>query len=97
MKKDINKIICDAIDEAFTKKIMFLGRDITYPCMVTQVYPDNENTYQLTYQNINYVVTLSNIKLNLYDKVHLVAPQGDFKNKFVLEDVCHNYTATITQ
>lgn len=92
MKKDINKIICDAIDEAFTKKAMSFRRDITYPCIVTQVYTDNENTYQLTYQNVNYVVKMSNIKLNLYDKVHLVAPQGDFKNKFVLEDICHNYT-----
>jgi len=87
----INKIICDMITDAVQKINDTSGRDITYPCIVTKIYSD-ENTYQLSYKNSNYVVKLSNISLKLYDTVHLVLPQGNFKDKYVLEDICCKYS-----
>lgn len=88
MINDINKTICDTIYAAIEKKNITSNKDITYLCTVTQIYPENANTYQLTCEDTDYTVTLNNITLNLYDEVHLVVPQGDFSKKYVLEDIC---------
>ena len=86
---ELNKIICDTINNAYSNKEKGLDRDITYVCIVTE---KNENDmYQLTYEDKNYRVKLSNIELDPYDKVHLIIPQGNFKNMYVLEDVALNY------
>lgn len=93
MINDISKSICDTIYQAVEQKNITSNKDITYLCTVTCIYPDNPNTYQLTYKDTDYTVTLNNITLNIYDEVHLVIPQGDFSKKYVLEDVCFNYIA----
>ena len=86
---ELNKIICDTINNAYSNKEKRLDRDITYVCIVTE---KNENDmYQLTYEDKNYHVKLSNLELDIYDKVHLIIPQGNFKNMYVLEDVALNY------
>lgn len=93
MTNDLTKIICDTIEDAIQKSNTTSGKDMTYLCTVTQVYQNNVNTYQLTCQNVNYVVELKHIRLKLNDTVHLVIPQGNFKNKYVLEDTCYNHLA----
>ncbi len=93
MINDISKSICDTIYQAVEKKNITSNKDMTYLCTVTEIYPDNPNTYRLTYENNNYIVTLNNITLKLCDEVHLVIPQGNFLKRYVLEDVCSKYTA----
>ena len=49
---ELNKIICDTINNAYSNKEKRLDRDITYICMITE---KNENDmYQLTYEDKNY-------------------------------------------
>ena len=86
---ELNKILCDTINNAYSNKEKRLDRDITYVCIVTE--KNENNMYQLTYEDKNYRVKLSNIELDIYDKVHLIIPQGNFKNMYVLEDVALNY------
>ena len=60
---ELNKILCDTINNAYSNKEKRLDRDITYVCIVTE---KNENDmYQLTYEDKNYHVKLSNIDLLL--------------------------------
>ena len=48
---ELNKIICDTINNAYSNKEKGLDRDITYVCIVTE---KNENDmYQLTYEDKN--------------------------------------------
>lgn len=93
MINDISKSICDTIYQAVEKKNITANKDMTYLCTVTEVYPGTQKTYRLTYEDTDYTVTLNNINPKLYDKVHLVIPQGDFSKKYVLEDVCRTYAA----
>lgn len=86
---ELNKILCDTINNAYSNKEKRLDRDITYVCMVTE--KNKNDMYQLTYEDKNYYVKLSNIELDIYDKVHLIIPQSNFKNMYVLEDVALNY------
>lgn len=69
MTNDLTKIICDTIENAIQKSNTTSGKDMTYLCTVTQVYQNNVNTYQLTCQNVNYVVELKHIRLKLNDTV----------------------------
>lgn len=89
---NLNKIICKTIDDAIKKKNIVSGKDITYVCYVSKICNKEKKIYQVTYNNSNYVVKLKNIDLNLYDEIHLVIPQGNFKNKYVLEDTCLNFS-----
>lgn len=91
MNNEINKIICDAINTAVENKFKQLNKDITYICTIIE---KDKNRYKLSYKNVTYDVILSNISPNLYEKVHLVIPQGNFKNKYVLEDIVNSSTST---
>lgn len=91
MNNEINKIICDAINTAVENKFKQLNKDITYVCTIIE---KDKNKYKLSYENVTYDVTLSNISPNLYEKVHLVIPQGNFKNKYVLEDIIGSSTSS---
>lgn len=91
MNNEINKIICDAINTAVENKFKQLNKDITYICTIIE---KDKNRYKLSYKNVTYDVILSNISPNLYEKVHLVIPQGNFKNKYVLEDVINSSAST---
>lgn len=90
---NLNKIICKTIDDAIKKKNIVSGKDITYVCYVSKICNKEKKIYQVTYNNSNYVVKLKNIELNLYDEIHLIIPQGNFKDKYVLEDTCYNHLA----
>lgn len=83
---ELNKIICDTINNAYSNKEKRLDRDITYICTVTEVN-ETSNYYELTYEDNKYYFRPSNIKLQLYDTVHLIIPQGNFKNMYILEDI----------
>ncbi|MDY4819987.1 MAG: hypothetical protein SO206_07115 [Bacilli bacterium] len=83
---ELNKIICDTINNAYSNKEKQLNRDVTYICTVTEVN-EKSNYYELTYEDKKYYIRPSNIKLKLYDVVHLIIPQGNFKNMYILEDV----------
>lgn len=89
---ELNKILCDTINNAYSNKEKRLDRDITYVCMVTEVN-ETSNYYELTYEDNKYYFRPSNIKLQLYDKVHLIIPQGNFKNMYILEDISSGIVA----
>lgn len=89
---ELNKIICDTINNAYSNKEKRLDRDITYICTVTEVN-ETSNYYELTYEDNKYYFRPSNIKLQLYDTVHLIIPQGNFKNMYILEDISSGIVA----
>ena len=90
MVNQLNKVICETVNSAFEKKSKELRRDVTYVCIVEGKVSD-PNMYKLKYNNVTYFVTLSNISPKENEKVHLVFPQGNSKDKYVLEDVIAGY------
>lgn len=82
---NFNEIICKTIDDALFKHCQHCSRDITYLCEVIDVYENQR--YKLKYKNMDYYIQTKNTTLSLYDKVHLVAPCGNFNEKFLLEDL----------
>lgn len=85
MENNYSKQICDVINDAISKREEKADKDVTYICSVMEI---NENhMYKLRYNNADYDISLNNITPKLGDKLHLVIPQGDFKNKYILEDI----------
>lgn len=91
MSDQINKIICETVNRAINKKSDDFRKDVTYVCTVEEVYENR--MYRLKYNDMSYFVTLSNITPDLHEKLRLVIPQGNMKDKYVLEDVIGKYNA----
>lgn len=89
MPDQINKIICETVNRAINKKSDDFRKDVTYVCTVEEAYENR--TYRLKYNDMSYFVTLSNIAPALHEKLRLVIPQGNMKDKYVLEDVIGKY------
>ena len=84
-KEKIQKRLLETIDK--TNKNTDSDRDYTYTCEVTNIYTNNPGTYELTYKSNTYVVKLNRITPQMHDVLHLMIPQGNLKEKFVLEDI----------
>lgn len=84
-KQKIHKRMFDAMNQSQNKNDS--DRDYTYTCEVTKIYADNPGTYELTYKSNTYVVKLTKIAPKMHDVLHLMIPQGNLKEKFVLEDI----------
>lgn len=84
-KEKIQKRLLETMDKS--NKNVDSGRDYTYTCEVTKIYADNPGTYELTYKGNVYVVKLKKIAPQMHDVLHLMIPQGNLKEKFVLEDI----------
>jgi len=91
----LNKIICETVNKAINIKSNDFKRDVTYVCTVEEEYLNNR--YRLKHNNTIYFVTLSNIKPNIHEKVRLILPQGNLKDKYVLEDVIGKYSVEIPE
>ena len=96
MNHVITEPLLDTISYAIDKKISHPDCDFTLICKVTKIYSSELKSYQLQHKDTFYNVTTQNIPLELQDTVHLVIPEGNFNNKYILEDTVFNYFKRLT-
>lgn len=91
MNNVITEPLLETINYAIEKKISHPNCDFTLICRVVKIHPDSFRSYQIQHKDALYNITTKNISLKLQDTVHLVIPEGNFADKYILEDAALEY------